>query len=270
MIVRIVCRPRLAVQRTMLRAMMAQDGTPSRTALWLLAYTWLLRLPSEALPMCVCASEPQRGVHQSAVWREGDNICVLLSSRKNLQGGSGVLRRACSCEGSPHMCPVHVLWEQFLDSVPVGTKPWLNVSAAQVLKWMRCALIAFAVRTSACCTNAICRILHAGTKCKCLWHSLVDKGTCSSMRHCTFLWFATRPVSCAARTYWRVGQLWPRFFVLVNGKARLSCDISILQTSEGALCSKWLATLMTSSGSISRSVCPSALTASERFSHHFA
>jgi hypothetical protein len=150
LIVRIVCRPRLAVQRTMLRAMMAQDGTPSRTALWLLAYTWLLRLPSEALPMCVCASEPQRGVHQSAVWREGDNICVLLSSRKNLQGGSGVLRRACSCEGSPHMCPVHVLWEQFLDSVPVGTKPWLNVSAAQVLKWMRGAFIALAVRTSAC------------------------------------------------------------------------------------------------------------------------
>ena len=104
-------RPRLAIQRTMLKAMIAHDGMPSHTALWLIAYIWLLRLPSEALPMCVCASEPQRGVHQSAVWREGDNICVLLSSRKNLQGGSGVLRRACSCGDSPHMCPVHVLWE---------------------------------------------------------------------------------------------------------------------------------------------------------------
>jgi len=138
-------RPKLAIQRTMLKAMIAHDGVPSHTALWLIAYIWLLRLPSEALPMCVCASEPARGVYQAAVWREGDNICVLLRSRKNLQGGSGVLRRACCCEGSPLMCPVHILWDKFLANVPSGTKPWLNVSAAQVLKWIRGALLALTV-----------------------------------------------------------------------------------------------------------------------------
>ena len=138
-------RPRLAIQRTMLKAMIAHDGVPSHTALWLIAYIWLLRLPSEALPMVVCASEPQRGVHKAAVWREGDNICVLLSCRKNLQGGSGVLRRTCSCAGSPLMCPVHILWDKFLANVPVDTKPWLNVSAAQVMKWIRGAFLALTV-----------------------------------------------------------------------------------------------------------------------------
>ena len=140
-----VCRLTLAIQRATLKAMMAQDRVPSHTALWLLAYTWLLRLPSEALPMCVCASEPQRGAHKAAIWRDGDEVCILLSSRKNLQGGSGVLRRACCCQGNAQMCPVHILWDKFLASVPVGTMPWLNVSPAQVLKWIRGALLALAV-----------------------------------------------------------------------------------------------------------------------------
>ena len=95
--------------------------------------------------MCVCASEPQRGAHKAAIWRDGDEVCILLSSRKNLQGGSGVLRRACCCQGNAQMCPVHILWDQFLANVPVGTVPWLNFSPAQVLKWIRGALLALAV-----------------------------------------------------------------------------------------------------------------------------
>ena len=58
----------------MLKAMMARDGVPLHTALWLMAYTWLLRLPSEALPICVCDAMPLRGEHKAAVWREGDEI----------------------------------------------------------------------------------------------------------------------------------------------------------------------------------------------------
>ena len=48
-------RPKLAIQRTMLRNMMTADGEVSHGALWLLAYTWLLRLPSEAR-ICACPS----------------------------------------------------------------------------------------------------------------------------------------------------------------------------------------------------------------------
>ena len=216
----------------MLKAMMAQDRVPSHTALWMLAYTWLLRLPSEALPMCVCASEPQRGVHKAAIWRDGDEICILLSSRKNLQGGSGVLRRACCCQGNTQMCPVHILWDQFLASVPVGTMPWLNVSPAQVLKWIRGALLALAVcivfSQRAACAISCKQVPNAsayGT------HSF-RRG---HARVCGIFWnvhCAQHGLPRVGRTFWRAEQRQQRFFVLVNGKARPSCDISIWQTSK--------------------------------------
>ena len=83
----------------------------------------------------------------------------MLSSRKNLQGGSGVLRRACCCSGNQDMCPVHVLWEQFLANVPVGTSPWQHISPAQVVKWIRAALVALAVGICLHLQCAICAAL---------------------------------------------------------------------------------------------------------------
>ena len=41
-------RPRMAIRRTLLRNMMAHEPDKRNAALWLAAYTWLLRLPSEA------------------------------------------------------------------------------------------------------------------------------------------------------------------------------------------------------------------------------
>ena len=147
------------------------SGIRAKERLWLMAYTWLLRLPSEALPVCVCDAMPQRGEHKAAVWREGDEICIMLSSRKNLQGGSGVLRRACCCSGNQDMCPAHVLWEQFLVKVPVGTSPWQHISPALVLKWIRAALVALAVGICLNLQCAIVPLLHAGTNRTCIWNA---------------------------------------------------------------------------------------------------
>lgn len=49
-------RPRLAICRTLLRNMLAHEPDKRNAALWLAAYTWLLRLPSEASYIFICIS----------------------------------------------------------------------------------------------------------------------------------------------------------------------------------------------------------------------
>lgn len=46
-------RPRMAICRTLLRNMLAHEPDKRNAALWLAAYTWLLRLPSEASPIFI-------------------------------------------------------------------------------------------------------------------------------------------------------------------------------------------------------------------------
>ncbi len=81
---------------------------------WLMAYTFLLRLPSEvrlfrravlswhprctfvkALCMCVTSTEHGHDDEKSIAWRSEDELCIRLSSRKNLPNGSGVMKRRC-------------------------------------------------------------------------------------------------------------------------------------------------------------------------------
>jgi len=74
---------------------------------------------------------------QAAIWKENDLICVRLRSRKNRQGGSGVMKRACTCPGNPKICPVHWLWEKVLAHVSPGTQPWGGSSADAERKCIR-------------------------------------------------------------------------------------------------------------------------------------
>ena len=144
----------------MLKQIMAKV-TMTLAALWLTAYTWLLRVPSEALPLTVTEGEPASStepqaqfqctasgnvgawsqprafIFQVAIWKENDLICVRLGSRKNRQGGSGVMKRACTCPGNPKICPVHWLWEKVLAHVSPGTQPWGGSSADAERKCIR-------------------------------------------------------------------------------------------------------------------------------------
>ena len=94
----------------------------------------------QALPLTVCTTEPSDNWLQAAIWRDHDEICVKLRSRKNMQRGSGVLRRGCTCSGIPAVCPVHVLWEQYLVGLPAGTSPWAGISLAAALRDIRLLL----------------------------------------------------------------------------------------------------------------------------------
>ena len=97
--------------------------------LYLAAYTWLLRVPSEGLPL-TSGLDPEAalpvGQHSCAGAAEGE-LVVRVARRKNKPHGS-VLRRACSCAGAAWRCPVHVLGE-WLQSLPCGSQPFLLLRA---------------------------------------------------------------------------------------------------------------------------------------------
>ena len=61
----------------------------------------------QALPLIIAAEEPHQDT-QSAIWRKGDFVCVKLQSRKNMQSGSGVLRRSLAHEAPPSHVRLYV------------------------------------------------------------------------------------------------------------------------------------------------------------------
>ena len=85
--------------------------------LWLAAYVFLLRVPSEALPMCRGGDGFDPVVpEQSLLYMENDDtLCLRLHTRKNQLRGS-VLKRSCTCANSKGpapangfgcLCPIH-------------------------------------------------------------------------------------------------------------------------------------------------------------------
>ena len=76
--------------------------------LWLFAYIFLSRVPSEALPVVRIDRESQRASHASAVLVQVDSVVLHLARRKNRPRGS-TLVRTCWCSTCPSTCPVHVL-----------------------------------------------------------------------------------------------------------------------------------------------------------------
>jgi len=64
--------------------------------LFLVAYSFLLRVPSEALPMVAAKPDNVPDV-QSALFLEGDSLTLKLRSRKNKRSGS-TLVRYCTCK----------------------------------------------------------------------------------------------------------------------------------------------------------------------------
>ena len=105
--------------------------------LFLASYVFLLRLPSEALPMTSLGVGSGHG-EQSVIQRVGDTVCLKLRRRKNRPSGS-VLSRACWCQKSPETCPVHVLWP-FFESCGVNVKPFVHITPRTALWYLRSTL----------------------------------------------------------------------------------------------------------------------------------
>ena len=148
------CRP---IVMNMVLAVSRQLEQLNFAMLWLVSYTWLLRLPSEvcvlvsmfapvllpqlceqALPICVASPALSAAASkQTLIWREEDEICLRVLRRKNRPNGSGTLRRKCTCQGCIHTCVVHVLWDRFLNQLPEGAEPWLGITANEARSRLR-------------------------------------------------------------------------------------------------------------------------------------
>ena len=136
--------------RNLLLAAERDIGTERMAYLFLVSYLFLLRVPSEALPM-------QRGgdigshdrAAQSVLYLEDSGtVCLRLRSRKNRPEGS-VLRRSCACSACPKICPVHGLWFNFFHKLPVGAQPWSDVTPSSAISSLRQCLAALSVRLTA-------------------------------------------------------------------------------------------------------------------------
>ena len=87
--------------------------------LFLLAYTYLLRVPSEALPAVVGTSANEAGSNAVLI-KDGESLVLVLHRRKNRPRGSRLVRK-CSCRQAPETCVYHVLGP-VVDATPVGAR----------------------------------------------------------------------------------------------------------------------------------------------------
>ena len=147
-------KPRMFLQRTMVRNIFlsVERGleTLDMAMLWLTSYLFLLRVPSEALPM-VRGNSVWAQCNQSTLYLDEEGkLCLRLQTRKNRPGGS-LLRRSCACAACPKICPVHVVWLQFFAKLPLGAAPWKDVTPDKARSRLRATLTKLGVSNTVCC-----------------------------------------------------------------------------------------------------------------------
>ena len=115
------------------------EGNVTMGMLYLAAYVFMLRVPSELLPVVV----GKEGAANAAL-APGEHSCfsmcaqtltLRLARRKNRPQGS-CLTRSCWCDTRPELCPVHVLGA-WVSQQPGRSKPFMHIasgSARQDLK----------------------------------------------------------------------------------------------------------------------------------------
>ena len=141
------------IQRPLLTSMVLavdrQIEEKSMAMLWLTAYLFLLRVPSEGLPMARGGYRTFPENEQSVFYLESEfTVCVKLASRKN-QARGATIRRSCTCvEGRAMrdpLCPIHTLWNEFFAELDPNTKPWASLSPGTVRARLRQTLQRLAV-----------------------------------------------------------------------------------------------------------------------------
>ena len=138
-----VQRPKQFVKLCLLQRMLVacgQEDNPWTIAdgmLFLTAYVFLLRVPSECLPIVKIDQPPAAGsvLGQATVWVEADRIVLKLQRRKNRPNGS-LLWRACWCSTCKATCPVHVLGAYF-QGLACGAAPFVARTPGAALGSLR-------------------------------------------------------------------------------------------------------------------------------------
>ena len=176
--------------------------------------------------MCVCHGEPPDGKFKSAIWREEEEVLVKLSSRKNCQAGSGVMRRACCCVKSPRLCPVHVLWDSHLAALPAGTRPWMQVSPAKALGWLRAGLRSLSVSAGAVLVMGVMVLWRCQVPNAAAYGTHAFRRGMARVSACIFdVVGLVASAYYACRIFLKVERPWPRSSGLDNGRAQPSCVI---------------------------------------------
>ena len=111
-------------------------GREDMGMLFLAAYSFLLRVPSEGLAIARGDDPlaPLSGMH-SCIALVGDRLVLRLARRKNRPHGA-TLARACVCPAGRPICPVHVLGP-WLTRHSALVQPFAHISAAWAVGYLR-------------------------------------------------------------------------------------------------------------------------------------
>ena len=113
------------------------EGDETSAALYILAYSCLLRVRSEGLSLVLrdsVASSRSCGQENALVVSDSE-IVLRLHRRKNRETETEI-KRDCSCSKSKSMCPVHII-KRFVSGLGCGARVFADVSGAQALATLR-------------------------------------------------------------------------------------------------------------------------------------
>ena len=135
-------KPKMAIRMAVLEKLISLatiEGDPQSVLLYLISYCFMLRVPSEALPLEVGARNSALmalgpGRH-SCLALCGETMVLRLARRKNKPHGT-VLTRKCWCSSSTLTCPVHAVG-QIISSMPSNLKVFEGLSAQAVRYTLR-------------------------------------------------------------------------------------------------------------------------------------
>ena len=137
-----VPRPRLFIRHMIVTRMavfsMSRPAWRQCAMLFMFAYAFLLRVPSEALPAVYIDHEDDAPTHPSALLVGPSSVTLILLRRKNRPQGSRLMRE-CWCAQCPRTCPVHVLGK-WASQRPAGSHLFPGLTAAAALRSLRCLL----------------------------------------------------------------------------------------------------------------------------------
>ena len=132
---------RLAMVRRIVVLVCEAPDLASLCMLLLASYAFLLRLPSEALPLAVGAAPVGKEAPVFRVHKE--KVELWLPRRKNRLYPTSLFR-SCWCRQCPITCPVHVLGK-WLAEFPRGTQPFVAIGANGDMRGLRSCLATLGV-----------------------------------------------------------------------------------------------------------------------------
>ena len=146
-------RPKMAIRVGLVSKLVdlaRREGDETSAMLYAISYIFLLRVPSEALPLVWDSG----GAHQcqlpqgqhSACFVRGQELTLRLARRKNKPHGT-VLARRCVChDDRKSLCPLHVIAPWLLSLGP-HCQPFVRISPAKARSELRRRLAALGVES---------------------------------------------------------------------------------------------------------------------------